>query len=226
LTILQIITKFEAKFEENVNDALKIAVFASGRGSNFEAILKAIGRGEIKGASIAVVISNNSGSGALEIARNHGIPALHISRAQFDSDGAFDRKVIGTLDMYGVNFIALAGYMKMVSPAVIAKYRNRIINIHPALLPEFGGKGMYGERVHAAVIASGAKESGATVHMVDEVYDRGAIILQKRVAVSPDDTAESLAKKVLEIEHEIYPEAIRMFADGNILIKENKVITA
>jgi len=208
-----------------VNDGLKIAVFASGKGSNFEAILKAIRTGAIRNAGIAVVISNNSGAGALEIARENEIAALHISRSQFESDDAFDAALLGALDEHGVNFIVLAGYMKMVSPAIVSKYRNRILNIHPALLPQFGGKGMYGERVHAAVIASGAKESGATVHVVDEVYDRGAIVLQKKVPVSPGETPESLAKKVLEIEHEIYPKAVGMFAEGKLTIKENKVVT-
>jgi phosphoribosylglycinamide formyltransferase-1 len=224
LTILQIITKFEAKFEENVNDELKIAVFASGRGSNFEAILTAIGEGRIPGASIVVVISNNPGAGALETARTNGIPALHISSAQFGSPEAFDAGVLGALEEHGANFIVLAGYMKKIRPAVIAKFRNRIVNIHPALLPAFGGKGMYGERVHAAVIASGAKVSGATVHMVDEVYDHGAIIVQKTVPVSPDDTPATLAKKVLEIEHEIYPEALRMFAAGKVTIPKASTI--
>jgi len=208
-----------------VNDALKIAVFASGRGSNFEAILKAIRTGGIRGAGIVAVISNNPGSGALETARRNEIPALHISRTQFDSDGAFDAELLGALGKYGANFIVLAGYMKKVSPAVIAKFRNRIINIHPALLPEFGGKGMYGERVHRAVIDGGAKESGATVHMVDEVYDHGAVILQRKVPVSPDDTPETLAAKILKVEHEIYPEAIRLFAEGKIVIKDKTVST-
>jgi len=208
-----------------VDDGLKIAVFASGRGSNFEAILKAISTGVIKGAGIVAVISNNPGSGALETARCNGIPALHISRKQFDSDGAFDGHLLEVLRKHGANFIVLAGYMKKVSPAVIAEYRNRIINIHPALLPEFGGNGMYGEHVHRAVIASGAKESGATVHAVDEVYDHGPIILQKKVRVSPDDTPETLAAKILKVEHEIYPEAVRLFAEGKIVIKDNTVST-
>ena len=209
-----------------MNDGLKIAVFASGRGTNFEAILKAIRECSIKGAGIVAVISNNSGAGALETARNNDIPALHISRTQFESDGAFDAHLIGALEKHGANFIVLAGYMKRISPAVIAKFRNRIINIHPALLPDFGGKGMYGNRVHAAVIASRAKVSGATVHMVDEVYDHGAIIIQKTVPVSPNDTPETLAEKVLKIEHEIYPEAVRMFAEGKVHINGKKVSTA
>lgn len=203
-------------------DDLKIAVFASGRGSNFEAILKAIRGGKIRGAAIVVVISNNSGAGALATARTNGIPALHISRRQFESEGEFDTQLLNTLDNHRVNFIALAGYMKKVSPAVISRYRNRIVNVHPALLPEFGGAGMYGEHVHRAVIAAGKAVSGATVHIVDEVYDRGAIVLQKSVPVAPGETPETLAAKVLRLEHEIYPEAIRLFADGKVTIIENK----
>lgn len=203
-------------------DDLKIAVFASGRGSNFEAILKAIRGGKIRGAEIVVVISNNSGAGALSTARTNGIPAVHVSRMQFESEGEFDTQLLNTLDNHRVNFIALAGYMKKISPAVISRYRNRIVNIHPALLPEFGGAGMYGEHVHKAVIAAGKTVSGATVHIVDEVYDRGAIVLQKSVPVAPGETPETLAAKVLELEHEIYPEAIRLFAEGKVTITEHK----
>ena len=112
--------------------------------------------------------------------------------------------------------------MKKVNPAVISRYRNRIVNIHPALLPEFGGAGMYGEHVHRAVIAAGKRVSGATVHIVDEVYDRGAIVLQRTVPVAPGETPETLAAKVLELEHEIYPVAIWLFAEGTITINENK----
>jgi formyltetrahydrofolate-dependent phosphoribosylglycinamide formyltransferase len=205
-------------FKKNVTDHLKIAVFASGKGSNFEAIVKAIKEGRINGAGIVCVVSNNSGAGALETARKNGIPALHISRLQFESDADFDGHLLDALERHGANFIALAGYMKRVSPAVIAHYKNRIVNIHPALLPDFGGAGMYGEHVHQAVIASGARVSGATVHVVDEVYDHGAIILQKTVPVAPDETPETLAKKVLAVEHEIYPEAIALFAAGRVTI--------
>ena len=204
-----------------MNDALKIAVFASGRGSNFEAILKAIRAGKIKGARIVGVVSNNSGAGALETARQNGITALHISRTQFESDSDFDSHILNTLDNLRVNFIVLAGYMKRVGSAVISRYRNRIVNIHPALLPEFGGRGMYGEHVHSAVIAARKTLSGATVHIVDEVFDHGAIVLQKTVPVAPDDTPETLAKKILKIEHEIYPEAIRLFAEGKVTISGN-----
>jgi phosphoribosylglycinamide formyltransferase-1 len=205
-------------FKKIVPDHLKIAVFASGRGSNFEAILKAIQEGRIKGAGIVCVVSNNSGAGALETARRNGIPALHISRTQFESDQDFDNHLIDALGRHGANFIVLAGYMKKVNPAVIAHYKNRIVNIHPALLPDFGGKGMYGEHVHKAVIASGNTVSGATVHIVDDVYDHGAVVLRKTVDVAPGETPETLAKKVLAVEHDLYPEAIRLFAEGKVTI--------
>lgn len=206
-----------------MKDELKIAVFASGKGSNFEAIQTAIEKGTITGARVVVVISNNPDAGALRIARDHNIPALHISRSRFDNDEAFENQLLGSLGNHNVNFIALAGYMKKIPSSVISRYRNRIINIHPALLPRFGGKGMYGEHVHRAVIASGDKTSGATVHVVDEIYDHGAIVLQKTVPVHPDDTPESLAARVLKIEHEIYPEAIRLFAGGKVTINDNRL---
>lgn len=195
---------------------LHIAVFGSGKGSNFGAILKAIEVGKITGADIRLVLSNNSGAGILEIARTNGIPAFHVSRKQYPSAGDFARGLLRLLEEYEVNFIVLAGYMKRVPAEVVAAFRGRILNIHPALLPKFGGEGMYGMRVHEAVIAAGEKESGATVHRVDEEYDRGPIIAQRRVPVYPDDTPEILAARVLRIEHELYPEAIGMIASGGV----------
>jgi phosphoribosylglycinamide formyltransferase-1 len=206
-----------------VSDKLKIAVFASGRGSNFRAVLDAIEGGKIQNAGIVLVISNNQDAGALAIAREHGIPAVHISQKQFREEKAYHNAIVQLLHEHGVNFIMLAGYMKMLDPSIIQQYKNRIVNIHPALLPAFGGKGMYGHHVHEAVIASGVKTSGATVHIVDEEYDNGPIVLQKSVDVSGDDTAETLATKVLHIEHEIYPEAIRLFAEGRVKIDGRKV---
>lgn len=204
---------------------LRIAVFASGRGSNLKAIIDAIKSGTIPGAEIVLVISNNPDAGALEIARSNSIPSLHLSRKQFESDQAFDTTVLSTLREYPVNFIALAGYMKRISPAIVRAFRDRIVNIHPALLPSFGGPGMYGSFVHEAVIRSGAAVSGATVHIVDEEYDHGRIILQKSVPVAPGETAGSLAAKVAEIEHQLYPEAIRMFAGGKITMGNQRVAT-
>ena len=197
---------------------LNIAVFASARGSNFRAILIAINDGRIPNTRIVLVVSNNSNAGALQTAQEHNIPPVHLSRSQFGDDVEFNNALLETLENHGANFIVLAGYMKKLDPIIIRRYRNRIVNIHPALLPQFGGPGMYGIHVHEAVIAQKASESGATVHIVDEDYDHGPIVLQRRVAVSPDDTAETLAAKVLKIEHELYPEAIRLFAQDQIIV--------
>ena len=192
---------------------LNIAVFGSGAGSNFRAILTAIQQGDIPDARISLVLSNNSGAGILGIARANTLPAIHLSQKQFPDERSFAGTILSTLSEYGVNFIALAGYMKQVPGAVVAAYRNRIVNIHPALLPRFGGPGMYGTHVHEAVIASGEKVSGATVHYVDEEYDHGPIVLQLTVPVLPGDTPESLAARVLAAEHEVYPSAIRRIAE-------------
>ena len=202
---------------------LNIAVLGSGRGSNFQAILAAMEKGKIPGARIVLVISNNTDAGILEIARNHGIPALPISEKQFAGEEEFVSNLLRVLFEHGVNFIVLAGYMKRLHPRVIQSYRNAIINIHPALLPKYGGEGMYGMHVHAAVIAAGEKVSGATVHIVDEEYDHGPIVLQKQVPVDPGDTAQTLAARVLRVEHEIYPEAIRLFAGGRVTVHEREV---
>jgi phosphoribosylglycinamide formyltransferase-1 len=202
---------------EPLHRQLNIAVFGSGRGSNFQAILTAMQQGKIPNAEIRIVISNNSTAGILEIARANGIPAEHISEKKFLSEQEFVEHLLATLRKHDVSFIVLAGYMKRVPQRIISEFRNRIINIHPALLPKFGGEGMFGMHVHEAVVAAKEQFSGATVHIVDEEYDHGAIVLQKKVEVAPDDTAETLAAKVLKIEHEIYPEALKMFAGGKIL---------
>jgi len=193
---------------------LSIAVFGSGAGSNFRSILTAIQQGNIPGARISLVLSNNSGAGILGIARANALPAIHLSQKQFPDERSFADAVLSTLRAHGVNFIALAGYMKQVPAAVVAAYRSRIINIHPALLPGFGGAGMYGIHVHEAVLASGATTSGATVHYVDEEYDHGPVVLQKVVPVLPGDSPDSLAARVLEAEHELYPAAIRRIAEN------------
>jgi phosphoribosylglycinamide formyltransferase-1 len=191
---------------------LQIAVFGSGRGSNFGAIMGAIEHGSITRAAVHLVLSNNSQAGILELARRHAIPALHLSRARYPDEQTFTAAMLDLLHAHQVNFIALAGYMKRVPAPVVAAFRNRILNIHPALLPKFGGEGMYGMHVHRAVIAAGETTSGATVHFVDEEYDRGAIVLQRSIPVERNDTPETLAAKILNLEHELYPEAIRLFA--------------
>ncbi len=195
---------------------LNIAVFASGKGSNFRAILDAIRSGRIRNAQIVLVISNNADAGALATAVEFGIPALHVSRKQFVSEDAFCEKILGELDNHHISLIVLAGYMKKVEPIIIRRYKNRMINIHPALLPAFGGKGMYGIRVHEAVIAAGSTISGATVHLVDDEYDHGTVLLQKTAPVFPNDTPEILAERILRVEHELYPETIRLIAEGTL----------
>lgn len=201
---------------------MNIGVFASGRGSNFQAILNAIQQ-DLLPARVTLVVSNKGDAGALEIARMHSLPAVHLSHKQFPDEASFASAMLDALTRHNVQIIALAGYLKKIPSIVVRQYRNRILNIHPALLPSFGGAGMYGHYVHEAVIASGAKLSGATVHLVDEEYDRGPIVLQKAVAVEEHDTPETLAAKVLKIEHEIYPLALKAFAECRVTIIERSV---
>lgn len=195
-------------------------MFASGRGSNFQALAEAISKRNIN-ARIVVVISNNSDAGALALARSLHIPALHLSQKQFPSQEAFTNAVLSALESHGIDLIVLAGYMKKIEPAVIRRYRNKIINVHPALLPLFGGQGMYGHFVHEAVIAQRAARSGATVHIVDEEFDHGKIILQESIPVESNDTPDTLAEKVLRIEHKILPKAVEMIANNTIAIGNN-----
>jgi formyltetrahydrofolate-dependent phosphoribosylglycinamide formyltransferase len=178
---------------------MRVAVAVSGRGSNLEALLRALG--DDAPARVVLVVSNRADAAALARAREHGVPAEVLSQPA-DATEWLDR-----LEHHRVDLLVLAGYLKLVPAAVIARYRDRILNVHPALLPAFGGRGMYGHRVHEAVLASGARESGATVHLVDEVYDRGRILAQGRVPVLPGDTAETLAARVLSVEHRLLPAA-------------------
>jgi phosphoribosylglycinamide formyltransferase-1 len=198
---------------------MNIGVFASGRGSNFQAILDAIHQ-RVLTARVSLLLSNKSDAGALEIARAHHIPAIHLSQKQFADEPSFAAAMMRLMKEHDVQIIALAGYLKKIPVSVVREYRNRILNIHPALLPSFGGHGMYGHFVHEAVIASGAKLSGATVHLVDEEYDRGPIVLQKSVPVERGDTPESLAARVLHVEHEIFPLALQAFVENRVIINE------
>jgi formyltetrahydrofolate-dependent phosphoribosylglycinamide formyltransferase len=206
-----------------VSEVLNIAVFASGRGTNFEAILLAIETGKIHNLSIVVVISNNPDAPVLTIAREHNIPAYHLSQKQFPSEAEFDEAVLDVFRQHGVNFIVLAGYMKKLSTNLVRQFRNRMLNIHPALLPKFGGKGMYGMHVHEAVINSGEKISGVTVHIVDEEYDHGPIVRQRTIAVDKDETPETLAMKIHGIEHQLYPEVLQLFADDKVRVDKGMV---
>jgi phosphoribosylglycinamide formyltransferase-1 len=200
---------------------LNLVVLASGGGTNLQAIIDNIEAGKLN-AQIKAVISNNSKAGALERARNHNTPAIHLSHKQFATPEEFDEKLLSILKENETDFLVLAGYMKMLSPTVVRTYKNRILNIHPALLPSFGGSGMYGIHVHEAVIKAGVKVTGVTVHIVDEIYDHGAIVMQKTVPVLDDDTPESLAERVLKVEHQTYSEALQLFAEGKVEIKDNK----
>ncbi|MBN2010313.1 phosphoribosylglycinamide formyltransferase [candidate division KSB1 bacterium] len=196
---------------------LVLGVLASGRGSNFDAILNNIKNGTLN-ARIGVVISNNKSAGALDIARENSIPAIHLASAQFDDKSKFADTMLDTFKKYDVNFVVLAGYMKMIPVKVVQAFKHRMLNIHPALLPSFGGKGFYGHNVHEAVLAYGCKVSGATVHLVDEEYDTGAPVIQRTVPVLDDDTPETLAARVLVVEHQIFSEALQLFATDRIEI--------
>lgn len=188
---------------------IRIAVFASGNGSNLKAIHKAVSEGSLPRAEISLIISNNSQAGAMAYAAEQGIPALHLSAVKFGGDQEMlAKQMLDTLQRSSIDLIVLAGYMKKLPETLIAAYPHRIINIHPALLPKHGGAGMYGLHVHEAVLRAGESETGATVHYVDNEYDSGAIILQETCEVLPDDTAETLARRVRDVEHRLYPRAI------------------
>jgi phosphoribosylglycinamide formyltransferase 1 len=200
--------------------ALNLGIFVSGRGSNFRAICGAIDEGRLN-AAVRLVVGSKPEVPALDFAREKGFPVYA------ETPGATDERLraeslLEQLRSNGVDFVALCGYIKLIPAAVVQSYRNRIVNMHPALLPSFGGKGMYGTRVHQAVLDSGAKISGATVHLVDEEYDRGPIIFQKTVPVLDDDSPETLAARVLKIEHEIYSAALALFASELVEVRGHR----
>ncbi len=201
---------------------LRLAIFASGRGSNFQAILIAIAAHRLR-AQVALCVSNRPEAGALQIARAAQIPVAVIEEKHFANASDYEAALAEQLAKHEVNFIALTGFMRKIPAGIVQQFRYRIVNIHPALLPSFGGKGMYGHRVHEAVLEYGCKVSGATVHLVDEEYDTGAPILQRSVPVLDDDTPETLAARVLEVEHRIYPEALQLFAEERIRIEGRSV---
>ena len=190
---------------------------ASGGGTNLQAILDAIDSGKITNAKVEVVISNNPGAYALERARNHGIEAVCISPKSFENRAAFNEAFLKKTDEYDLDLIVLAGFLVTIPEEMIRKYRNKIINIHPSLLPSFCGVGYYGLKVHEAALARGVKVTGATVHYVDEGVDSGPILLQKAVEVQPGDTPQVLQRRVMEqAEWIILPEAVNKIANGLI----------
>lgn len=194
---------------------LRYAALASGGGSNLQAILDRARAGQLP-ARLVFAASNNSGSPALEKARNAGAPAYHVSAKTEGSDDGVAARLLGLLDDHPADLLVLAGYMKKVPDAVLARMKNRVINIHPALLPEFGGAGMYGRHVHEAVVRAGRPASGMTIHMVNEHYDEGQIILQRRVAIPSGATPEEVGRRVLALEHDSYWRVLKAFADGDI----------
>jgi phosphoribosylglycinamide formyltransferase-1 len=201
---------------------IKVAVFASGGGTNFQAIIDAVEGGYLP-AKIALLVASRPDAGALDRAAQHGIAAEVLAPEQFSSEREYTNTLLGALQQHGTDLIALAGYMKKIPVEVVRAYHRRMLNVHPSLLPAFGGHGMYGRRVHQAVLDYGARWTGATVHIVDEEYDTGPIVLQEPVRVEQDDTPEALASRVLEVEHRLYPAAIRLFAEGLISVEGRRV---
>lgn len=194
---------------------MHLAVFASGEGTTFQALLDAIDRGTLPARPVCCV-SNTPEAGALARAEQAGVPTAVVEPNDFDDPAGFGETLLDVLADHDATFVALAGYMLKVPLPVVNTYRGRMTNIHPALLPAFGGQGMYGRRVHEAVIEYGVHWSGATVHLVDEEYDHGPVVLQKPVPVYADDTPQSLADRIKEVEHRLYPEALRLFAEGRV----------
>lgn len=204
---------------------LKIAVLVSGGGTNLQAILDALDSGAIQNARIEVVISNNAGAYALERARNHGIPGECISPKNYENRELFHQALLTRLQEYNVDLVVLAGYLVAIPACIVEAFPNRIINIHPSLIPSFCGVGYYGLKVHEGALKRGVKVTGATVHFVDAGTDTGPIILQKAVEVQQGDTPEILQRRVMEqAEWKILPEAISLIAAGKVQVENGKVI--
>lgn len=190
---------------------VKVAVLISGSGTNLQSLIDSCADENFP-TEIALVISSKKKAFGLERARNHSIPAVVLRKKDFGTEQQYADKMLKTLKEHHIEIVCLAGYLKLIPSSIVRCFENRILNIHPALLPKFGGAGMYGMRVHEAVIAAGESESGPTVHIVNEVYDHGRVFMQRKVPVLPDDTPEVLQKRVLAVEHELYPEALEKLA--------------
>jgi phosphoribosylglycinamide formyltransferase-1 len=199
---------------------LRIGVLLSGSGTSLENLCQRIDAGEVP-AEVAVVIASRAEAFGLERARRRGIPAVAVPRAQYPDPRVFNDRIHEVLDRHGVDFVALLGFLSPFETR--GRYDGRCINVHPALIPAFCGKGFYGHRVHEAVLESGVKVTGATVHFVDAHYDSGPIILQEAIAVHDDDTPESLAERVQAVERRLVPEAIRLFAESRLTIEGRRV---
>ena len=200
-------------------------MFVSGGGTNLQALIDAQSRGELQNGKITFVLASNSGAYALKRAEKAGIESAVVSRKEYDSKEAYDVAVLKELENRNIDLIVLAGFLSILGSELVEKYRNKIINIHPSLIPLFCGDGFYGLKVHEAVLASGMKETGATAHFVSEITDGGAIILQKAVPIEQGDTPEILQYRGMRLaEWEILPKAVSLFCMGKIKIEGNKTI--
>ena len=193
----------------------KIGFLASGGGSNLQAVIDACASGRVA-ADVVCIISNNADSGALERARSSNINGYHLSKKIHQNSDHLDEEMVSVLRKNEVDLVVLAGYLKKIGPKLLEEYQNRVINIHPALLPKFGGKGMYGAHVHRAVLEARESESGATVHIANDEYDRGPILAQAKVPVQEGDTPDTLAARVLKAEHSLLVETIADIVNGKI----------
>ena len=198
---------------------MRLGVLASHGGTNLQAIIDACKEGRLD-AQVCVVISNNSNSMALERARREGIPHRHLSSKTHPNDAELDRAISLTLKGHEVDIVVMAGYMKMLGPATLERFRNRVMNSHPALLPKFGGKGMFGSRVHEAVLAKGERVTGATIHLADERYDHGPNVAQREVPVLDGDTLDLLTQRVQESERALWVDTLRKIATSEIDLDE------
>ncbi len=195
----------------DMNSKVRLGILVSGGGSNMQAIVNACATPHLDCAEVKLVVSNRSDAYALDRAKELGIESMLIDPKQFPDRNAFYKKIILEMESRGIGLICLAGFLLKLEPNIIQRFKGRILNIHPALLPKFGGKGMYGHFVHETVIKAKEKETGATVHVVDEEFDHGPIILQKKVPVFPEDDAGKVAARVLQLEHKLFPEAISLY---------------
>lgn len=204
---------------------LKIAVLVSGGGTNLQALIDARKAGKIPGGEIALVVSSSAGAFALERARRAGIPAAVLPRRRFAAQEEYDGALLALLEKNGVGLVVLAGFLTFIGPRVVERYRNRIINVHPSLIPSFCGPGFYGLHVHEAALRRGVKVTGATVHFVNEVCDGGPIILQKAVGVLPGDTPQTLQRRVMEqAEWKLLPRAVALFCQNRLSVENERVI--
>jgi len=197
-----------------MRNKVRLAVFASGSGTDFQSIIDAVESGAIE-CELALLLTNNRDAYAIKRARKHRIPFEIVSSKGFERRELFIRKFLAVLKKHKIDLIALAGYLRKIPPEVIDRYEGKILNIHPGPLPEFGGKGMYGLRVHETVLKANLDKTCVTIHQVNQDYDEGAIIATREVEILPDDTPEILQKRVLKVEHQFYPEILQEFIKNN-----------